>query len=91
MCDHILVHATSEVVLSQPATRLIIGALLGLDALQVSGNDVLALSWANRAALGYVLRGARPRFAVAGILESWVGLPSWSSGKLPRSGLMMKK
>ena len=62
MCDHILVHATSEVVLSQPATRLIIGALLGLDALQVSGNDVLALSWANRAALGYVLRGAMPRF-----------------------------
>jgi hypothetical protein len=40
----LLVHSASEIVLSQFPTGLVVGALVELNTLQVSGNDVLAFS-----------------------------------------------
>lgn len=41
---NLLVHSTGEVVLGQFATRLVVGASVELDALQISRDNVLAFS-----------------------------------------------
>lgn len=46
---HVLVHPTGEIFLGKLAASLVVGASIGLDAFQITGNDVFAFSWADEA------------------------------------------
>lgn len=41
---NVLVHPAGEVILGESAARLVVGAPIGLDAFQITGDNVLALS-----------------------------------------------
>jgi hypothetical protein len=40
----VLIHPAGQIVLSESAARLVVGAPVGLDAFQITRNNVLALS-----------------------------------------------
>lgn len=66
----VLVHSAGEIVLGQLAACFIVGAPIGFDALQVSGDDVLAFSYINPAILAMVcLRRCIPRRCVVAPLR----------------------
>lgn len=50
----VLVHPTGEVIFSQFAACLVIGASVGFDAFQVTRDDVLALSYYKNGVLAVI-------------------------------------
>lgn len=44
---HVLVHTTGEIFLGQLPASLVVGTAVGLDAFQITRNDVFAFSWAD--------------------------------------------
>jgi hypothetical protein len=83
---NVLVHPAGKIILRQFAARLIIGASVRLDALQITGNDMLAFSYT----IDRSTSGALEVYIAECRRENVAGLPSWSSGKLPRSGLSIE-